>query len=113
MAARDALFIMLARESLQSPAVPSIDLMAGGAFATPVGSSAPVADSALALPRAFGAQTFVDQPTLLTPWTNQEGLRSDRPDFDLLDDIWADQASQAPGADSFFAMVADDASAAE
>ena len=113
MAGRDAVFIMLARESLQSSGVPSIDFMAGGAFTTHVGSSAPAADGALALTGAFGGQKFVDQPAPLTPVTSQ-GLGSEREAVGLLDSAWANEESQPSAAtDAFFALLADDASAAE
>jgi outer membrane protein assembly factor BamB len=88
MSDRDAVFAMLAQTSVQSPATPAMALTVGG-------------------------QTSA-QPAPLSPWTSQ-GLGSERDAIGLLDGLWADEASQpsAGATDAYFAMLADDASAAE
>jgi hypothetical protein len=114
LSGRDAVFAMLARESLQSTGEPSIGLMAGGSLAPHLGIPVSVASSLLT-----PAGTIVDQKSdehfaPLTPGTSLE-FRSDRNVGGLMDSAFADEESlvSAAATDSFFAGLMDDATTEE
>jgi outer membrane protein assembly factor BamB len=111
---RDAVFAILARESLQGAGEPSVGLMGGGTFAPHLGSSVSVASRLLA-----PAGTIVDQNSHelfapLTPGTSQE-FGSNSNVGGLMDGAFADEESlvSAVATDSFFAGLVDDATKEE
>jgi hypothetical protein len=98
---RDAVFALLARESLQE---------AGGALTPQLGSPTPIADRASIPAGAAGGQTPMDHLTPLAPGSSP-GFRSERGAVDLLYGAVADEEGQpsAVATDLFAAGLADDA----
>src|SRR5262249_6946181 len=96
-ASRDAVFALLARESLRSLGEPAVDLPTGAPVTSGVNSSAPALDQ-------LGGPTSLAPSTALTA-ASSPAVRSERSVLDLLDSTWADEGGQAAAMDDLFVGV--------
>jgi DNA-binding beta-propeller fold protein YncE len=94
LAGRDAVFALLAQESLQRPGESFLDFPAGGALALPLDSPLPVADRPGTPASAFGGQVPLGSLTPLTAGSSQ-ATRSEHSALGLLDGTRAEDASPA------------------
>jgi sugar lactone lactonase YvrE len=96
LASRDALFALLAGESLQSPSAPATDLRTSGPFTPFFDTVNSVPNRAWTLADASSGQ----DPDRLTSATSggSDGTRSGRGAVGLLDDAWVDEESQTSAA---------------